>query len=286
MPQIQNCFNVFGLLATFHRANWKGIFVSFSFFQLQHCEIVQSSNASHNPLLPGQSPDLRECINIKWHCACCSVVTWPVCTEVDKRIGLSDIVWNQPPVSVAKHAEHAECHNMLTHPRTLVFHIYIHCAHFNVFSGIPTATGVDTGGWVGETNETARIWQPGPVMDWFVCRGRNWSGKIQMRRSQRTRGQRWWCCARATSRRRRRSNTWSLTHREGKVRSSHALKIHTFTNMKRDHLPCGNFWSERNLPRGGTNLPCHACVLVLKTACEAQTDSDFLREVGPGKGTE
>ncbi len=29
-------------------------------------------------------------------------VTWPVCTGEDNRI---DIVWNQPPVSVAKHAE-------------------------------------------------------------------------------------------------------------------------------------------------------------------------------------
>ncbi len=34
-------------------------------------------------------------------------VTLPVFTEEDKRIGQSDIVPNQPPVSVAKHAEHA-----------------------------------------------------------------------------------------------------------------------------------------------------------------------------------
>ncbi len=35
-------------------------------------------------------------------------VTWPDCTEKDKRISWSDIVLNQSPMSVAKHAEHAE----------------------------------------------------------------------------------------------------------------------------------------------------------------------------------
>ena len=39
-----------------------------------------------------------------------SKVNWPVCTEKDKRISQSDIISNQPPMSVAKHAEHAECH--------------------------------------------------------------------------------------------------------------------------------------------------------------------------------
>ncbi len=38
-----------------------------------------------------------------------SEVNWPVCTEKDNRIGLSDIVWNQPPpMSFAKHTEHEE----------------------------------------------------------------------------------------------------------------------------------------------------------------------------------
>ncbi len=35
-------------------------------------------------------------------------VTWPVCTGKDKRIHKSDIVLHQPPMSVAKHAEHAD----------------------------------------------------------------------------------------------------------------------------------------------------------------------------------
>ncbi len=37
-------------------------------------------------------------------CTFSGEVTWPVCTGEDKRIGFSDIVSNQPPVSVAKHA--------------------------------------------------------------------------------------------------------------------------------------------------------------------------------------
>ncbi len=45
-------------------------------------------------------------------------VTWPVCTEEDKRISWSDIVLTQPPISVDKYAEHAECQNMLIHPRS------------------------------------------------------------------------------------------------------------------------------------------------------------------------
>ena len=47
-----------------------------------------------------------------------SEVTWPVCTEKDKRIGKSDIVSSQPPVSVAEHAEHEERQNILILPRT------------------------------------------------------------------------------------------------------------------------------------------------------------------------
>ncbi len=46
-----------------------------------------------------------------------SKVTWPVCTEEDQTIGWSDIVSNQPPVSVDKHTEQAQCHLLLIHPR-------------------------------------------------------------------------------------------------------------------------------------------------------------------------
>ena len=64
-----------------------------------------------------RSTEQTECVSYEDAlCMFSSVVTWPVCTEVDKRIGYSDIVSNQP-MSVAKHAEHAECHYILIHPR-------------------------------------------------------------------------------------------------------------------------------------------------------------------------
>ncbi len=47
--------------------------------------------------------------NIVSLCVFRKEVTSPVCTQKDKGIGWSDIVWNQPPVPIAKHAEHAGC---------------------------------------------------------------------------------------------------------------------------------------------------------------------------------
>ncbi len=45
-------------------------------------------------------------------------VSWPVCTKEDKRIDQSDIVSNQPSMSVDKHTENAQCHFQLIHPHT------------------------------------------------------------------------------------------------------------------------------------------------------------------------